>query len=107
LGKLCFAIAVARFLSGVCVDWLQLLVENCCFVLDEWFPKVLEGMLSAGLEESMFFVEFAKTVGSWLLCNGTTEIGLGCSCRLVGKVRDRDISGGDIDTAAFLVGEEC
>jgi hypothetical protein len=25
----------------------------------------------------------------------------------LGKVRDRDISGGDIDTAAFLVGEEC
>jgi hypothetical protein len=55
----------------------------------------------------MLLAEFAKIAGGWLWCNDTTEVGLGCLDRLVGKMRDKDIVGGGIDADAFLVGEGC
>jgi hypothetical protein len=85
LGKLSFAAVVARFLPEVGV----------------------EDVLFAGPTGSVLFAEFVNTVPDWLWCNGTMEVGFGWLDVLVGKVRDQDIAGGGIDTAAFLVGEGC
>jgi hypothetical protein len=83
LGKLSFAAVVARFLPEVGV----------------------EDVLFAGPTGSVLFAEFVNTVPDWLRCNGTIEVGLGWLDVLVGKKRDKDIAGGGIDTAAFLVRE--
>jgi hypothetical protein len=73
----------------------------CCSV--GFLPKVVEDMLVRSAQ----LAEFAKVVAVRLRCDGTVEVEFGCLDGLVGKVRDWEIAGGGIDTAAFLVGEGC
>jgi hypothetical protein len=79
----------------------------CCYVASFLSVVGVEGILFVELAGSMLLAEFAKIAGGWLWCNDTTEVGLGCLDRLVGKMRDKDIVGGGIDADAFLVGEGC
>jgi hypothetical protein len=83
VGKVCSAAVVAGFLPEVGV----------------------EDVLFAGPVGTVLFAEFANITADYLRCNGMMEVGLGWLDVLVGKKRDKDIAGGGIDTAAFLVRE--
>jgi hypothetical protein len=65
----------------------------------------VEDVLFAGPVGTVLFAEFANITADCLRCNGMMEVGLGWLDVLVGKKRDKDIAGGGIDTAAFLVRE--